>query len=105
MMTIFDARGTEHPIPVQAERIISLVPSTTETLFELNCGSRVVGATRFCLYPTEPLRLLTRVGGTKSIEWDRVQAQKNKAQKNEKCWSVVQKQLLGENQENRKPQK
>jgi iron complex transport system substrate-binding protein len=43
-------------------RIVSLSPSTTEILFALGLGDRVVGVTRFCNYPPEARRL-RRVGG------------------------------------------
>jgi len=43
-------------------RIVSLSPSTTETLFELGLGDRVVGVTRFCRYPPEAQQK-TEVGG------------------------------------------
>ena len=71
-MLILDARGQQHKAPVQSDRIVSIVPSTTETLFDLGCGQRVVGATRFCIHPKEKLRSITRVGGTKNILWDKV---------------------------------
>jgi iron complex transport system substrate-binding protein len=35
------------------ERIVSLTPSITETLFALGCGDRVVGVTDACDYPPE----------------------------------------------------
>jgi iron complex transport system substrate-binding protein len=44
------------------QRIVSLAPSLTETLFALGLGDRVVGVTRFCAYPPEVLEL-PRVGG------------------------------------------
>jgi len=43
-------------------RIISLSPSTTETLFALGLGESVVGVTRFCKYPPEA-RHKNQVGG------------------------------------------
>lgn len=43
-------------------KIISLAPSTTETLFALGLGGNVVGVTRYCDYP-EPARSVARVGG------------------------------------------
>ncbi|MCB9760905.1 MAG: ABC transporter substrate-binding protein [Alphaproteobacteria bacterium] len=55
-------------------RIVSLVPSTTETLFALGLGDRVVGVTRFCVHPAEALRGLPRVGGTKDLDLDRLDA-------------------------------
>lgn len=44
------------------ERIISLSPSTTETLFALGLGNKVVGRTRFCNYPPEA-KSIKEVGG------------------------------------------
>ena len=44
------------------ERIISLSPSTTETLFALGLGNKVVGRTRFCNYPPE-VKNIAEVGG------------------------------------------
>jgi len=54
------------PPPVPAakppERIVSLTPAITETLFALGLGPRVVGVTRFCDYPPEA-RTKPQVGG------------------------------------------
>ncbi len=46
-------------------RIVSLVPSTTETLFALGVGPAVVGRTAFCVLPREALAV-PEVGGTKT---------------------------------------
>jgi iron complex transport system substrate-binding protein len=43
-------------------RIVSTSPSTTETLFALGLGDRVVGVSRYCLYPPEA-QSRTIVGG------------------------------------------
>lgn len=51
-------------------RIVSLVPSLTETL--LACGVEVVGRTRYCIHPSEAVRDITVVGGTKGVDWGRV---------------------------------
>jgi len=48
--------------PRAGQRIVSLAPSTTETLFAIGAGARVVGVSRFCDYPAETARL-PRVGG------------------------------------------
>ncbi|MDR2141616.1 MAG: helical backbone metal receptor [Deltaproteobacteria bacterium] len=45
------ARQAPRPAPTDPHRIISLAPSVTETLFALGLGERVVGRTRYCLYP------------------------------------------------------
>lgn len=45
-------------------RVVSLVPSVTETLFELGAGDDVVGITDYCIFP--PDLALPRLGGTKN---------------------------------------
>jgi iron complex transport system substrate-binding protein len=40
-----------------SERIVSLAPSVTETLFALGLGDRVVGVSRFCRYPPQAAEL------------------------------------------------
>jgi ABC-type Fe3+-hydroxamate transport system substrate-binding protein len=47
-------------------RVVSLVPSWTQTLFALGAGEMVVAATRFCVEPAEALAGIPRVGGTKN---------------------------------------
>ncbi len=44
------------------QRIISLSPSITETVFALGLGDKVVGVTDYCDYPPE-VNLLPKVGG------------------------------------------
>lgn len=44
------------------QRIVSLAPSTTETVFAIGAGAQVVGVSRFCDYPPAAARL-PRVGG------------------------------------------
>ncbi|MCU0352869.1 MAG: helical backbone metal receptor [Cytophagales bacterium] len=52
------------------QRIVSLVPSQTELLFDLGVGDRVVGVTKFCVHPAEALKTKTVVGGTKNFRFD-----------------------------------
>jgi ABC-type Fe3+-hydroxamate transport system substrate-binding protein len=53
-------------------RIVSLVPSLTELLFDLGLGSRVVGRTRFCIHPGELVEKVPVVGGTKNPRLDKI---------------------------------
>lgn len=46
-------------------RVVSLVPSITESLFELGVGDAVVGITDYCIHPASELAGLARIGGTK----------------------------------------
>ena len=47
-------------------RIVSLVPSLTEALFELGLGGRLVGVTEWCAHPAQGVAPLAKVGGTKN---------------------------------------
>ncbi|HRQ84707.1 MAG TPA: helical backbone metal receptor [Flavobacteriales bacterium] len=58
------------------QRIISLVPSQTELLYDLGLGNRVVGITKFCVHPEEWFRTKPRVGGTKKVDIEKVRALK-----------------------------
>jgi len=60
------ARSKEPPA-----RIVSLAPSITEILFDLDLGDRVAGVTRFCDYPPEA-RGKTPVGGYFDINFEAV---------------------------------
>jgi ABC-type Fe3+-hydroxamate transport system substrate-binding protein len=48
------------------ERIVSLVPSWTETLFALGLGQAVVGVTRYCVEPAAATAAVPKIGGTKN---------------------------------------
>lgn len=47
-------------------RIVSLVPSITEWLFELGLADEVVGVTKFCVHPKDRCSTAARIGGTKT---------------------------------------
>jgi ABC-type Fe3+-hydroxamate transport system substrate-binding protein len=51
-------------------RVISLVPSWTETFIE--AGVHVVGRTRFCIHPDHKVKDIAIIGGTKSIHIDKI---------------------------------
>ena len=56
------------------QRIISLVPSITELLYDLDLGEQVVGITKFCVHPEEWFRSKTRIGGTKQIHLEKIKS-------------------------------
>lgn len=58
------------------QRIISLVPSQTELLFDLGLGERVVGITKFCIHPETWFKTKHRVGGTKKVDFGKLRALK-----------------------------
>jgi iron complex transport system substrate-binding protein len=56
-----DGKPAASTSPV-CNRIVSFAPSITETLFALGLGDRIVGVTRYCLYPPEAQKI-AKVGG------------------------------------------
>lgn len=48
--------GRTVEVPEHPQRIVSLVPSITETLFALGLSEKIVGVTSFCYYPQEARR-------------------------------------------------
>lgn len=69
MGKIIDQLGLELSIPRSPSRIISLVPSQTELLFDLGLEDRIAGVTKFCIHP-EKAKSKIIVGGTKNFRTD-----------------------------------
>lgn len=61
-------------LPHIPKRIVSVVPSQTELLFELGLEEEVVGITKFCVHPPAWFRSKTRVGGTKNLNLQKIEA-------------------------------
>lgn len=59
-------------MPQNDAKIISLVPSWTETFIE--CGVQVIGRTRYCIHPHDRVQKIPVVGGTKSLKIDDILA-------------------------------
>jgi ABC-type Fe3+-hydroxamate transport system substrate-binding protein len=55
-------------------RIVSLVPSITELVCELGLVGHLVGRTGFCIHPRDALRKVAKVGGTKTVNLDRIRS-------------------------------
>ncbi|MCX8111757.1 MAG: helical backbone metal receptor [Bacteroidia bacterium] len=72
MRSVTDSLGRSLEIPVHPERIVSLCPSQTETLFALGLQGRIVGRTRYCIHPSEAVKTVPVVGGTKKVDIDLV---------------------------------
>ncbi len=56
-VTVTDDNGKTVAISARPERIVSTAPASTEMLFALGVGSRVVGVTSLCDYPPEAAAL------------------------------------------------
>ncbi|KPL87732.1 helical backbone metal receptor [Ardenticatena maritima] len=73
-MQLCDVRGKCFAPIQQPERLVSLVPSTTETLFALGLGDALVGYTRFCVHPADRITPDKWIGGTKNPKIERIVA-------------------------------
>ncbi|MCB0697131.1 MAG: ABC transporter substrate-binding protein [Chitinophagaceae bacterium] len=72
--TVIDQMGREVTFNYYPERIISVVPSQTELLYDLGLEREVVGITKFCVHPDEWFRNKERVGGTKKLDIEKIRS-------------------------------
>ncbi|MDT7832237.1 helical backbone metal receptor [Flavobacteriaceae bacterium S356] len=56
------------------KKIVSLVPSQTELLYDLGLEDSIVGVTKFCIHPLHAKKNKNIVGGTKSIHLEKIRA-------------------------------
>ncbi|HEY9003715.1 MAG TPA: helical backbone metal receptor [Mucilaginibacter sp.] len=54
-------------IPSIPKRIISIVPSQTELLFDLGLDEEIIGVTKFCIHPADKVKRKPKIGGTKAL--------------------------------------
>lgn len=74
MPEFIDQMGNTIKLEGTPKRIVSLVPSQTELLFDLGLDEQIVGLTRFCVHPAGKKKEKKNVGGTKQVHFDRVEA-------------------------------
>lgn len=74
MTTFTDQMGRMITLGKTPKRIVSIVPSQTELLFDLGLRDEVVGITKFCIHPEEMFRTKPRVGGTKKLDLEKIRA-------------------------------
>ncbi|WP_044399228.1 ABC transporter substrate-binding protein [Lacinutrix sp. Hel_I_90] len=73
-MVVKDQIGRKIELISTPKRIVSLVPSQTELLYDLGLEDTLVGITKFCVHPFHFKSIKTVVGGTKSINMDKLKA-------------------------------
>lgn len=74
-LKVKDQIGREVVFNFPPEKIVSVVPSQTELLFDLGLDEEVAGVTWFCIHPEEA-KSKNRVGGTKNLKLDKIRALK-----------------------------
>ncbi len=65
---VTDQLGNTITLNYPPKRIVSLVPSQTELLFDLGLDKELVGITHFCIHPESKVTAKTRIGGTKKVD-------------------------------------
>lgn len=72
MKTFIDQLGTSHFFETSPKRIVSLVPSITELLYDLGLEVELVGITKFCVHPFHFKSTKKIVGGTKKVHFEKI---------------------------------
>ena len=67
MKQVHHQTGNLFSPPSLPRRIISIVPSQTEFLYDLGLTDEVIGITKFCVHPAQWFQSKTRIGGTKQL--------------------------------------
>ncbi|MBC7417489.1 MAG: ABC transporter substrate-binding protein [Pedobacter sp.] len=71
--SFIDQLGNSITISFPPKRIVSVVPSQTELLFDLGLNDEVIGLTKFCIHPMEKFASRTKIGGTKKLNLDLIE--------------------------------
>lgn len=72
MTAVTDMMDNEIELISVPKRIVSVVPSQTELLYDLGLRDEVIGITKFCVHPQEWFRNKERVGGTKKLNIEKI---------------------------------
>lgn len=72
MKIVTDQLGIAHSFTSAPNRIVSLVPSQTELLYDLGQEDKIVGITKFCVHPDHLKSTKKIIGGTKKVHVDKI---------------------------------
>lgn len=98
-MEFTDQIGHTIKLNKNPERIISIVPSQSEFLWELGLRNELVGITKFCIHPEKMFQTIQRVGGTKKLDLDKIRELKpdliigNKEENEREQIEILQKEF------------
>lgn len=76
MIITLDQINVEIHFDSYPKRIISIVPSQTELLYDLGLEDEIIGITKFCIHPNNWFRSKKRIGGTKDLHIEEIKSLK-----------------------------
>ena len=94
-----DQIGHEIKLLDAPKRIISLVPSQTEFLFDIGLHNELIALTRFCIYPADRVKSKVKIGGTKNFSIQKIRSLKpdliigNKEENYEEGIAILQQEF------------
>jgi len=74
MIITIDQINLEIHFDSYPKRIISIVPSQTELLYDLGLEEEIIGITKFCIHPNKWYRSKKRIGGTKDLHIEEIKS-------------------------------
>jgi len=74
MIITIDQINLEIHFDSYPKRIISIVPSQTELLYDLGLEGEIIGITKFCIHPDKWYRSKKRIGGTKDLHIEEIKS-------------------------------
>jgi ABC-type Fe3+-hydroxamate transport system substrate-binding protein len=72
MFSSTDQLGNALHFEARPRRIVSLVPSQSELLWDLGLEKELVGITKFCIHPGKMFKTVERIGGTKQLDLEKI---------------------------------
>jgi len=72
MITFTDQLHREIQIEQPPKKIVSLVPSITELLFDLGLEGQISGRTKFCIHPEDKVKHVPTIGGVMGLDYHKL---------------------------------
>ena len=94
-----DQLNNKIKLSTSPKRIISIVPSQSEFLWQIGIRNQLIGITKFCIHPKEMFNKIERIGGTKKLNINKIRSLKpdliiaNKEENNQQDIELLQKEF------------
>jgi len=73
-MLVKDQLGNVLQFSQKPKRIVSVVPSQSEFLWDIGLQQKIIGITKFCIHPDKMYKIVERVGGTKNLDIEKIRS-------------------------------